>query len=295
MVIINTNDLTDFYKKYLNLINMGLKEVELTEEQIERYSRQIVLKEVGGIGQRRLLSSTITIIGAGGLGSPVAYYLAAAGIGNLKIVDFDKVDLSNLHRQILHFTNDVDKNKTQSAYEKLHQLNPDINIKIYNEAVLPGNIKKILQGSDFVIDGSDNIPTKMLINDACISLNVPFTIAGVIRFNGQIITVIPTEKTACYRCIFGDITEHEPSMSCSQAGIVGLIAGIVGCIQANEAIKYLLNVGDLIINRMLFLDLLKYRFSFVNIVRNENCLACGDNSIDLVSTHEYNIGDACFE
>ncbi len=295
MVIINTNDLTDFYKIYLNLINMGLKEVELTEEQIERYSRQIVLKEVGGIGQRRLLSSTITIIGAGGLGSPVAYYLAAAGIGNLKIVDFDKVDLSNLHRQILHFTNDVDKNKTQSAYEKLHQLNPDINIKIYNEAVLPGNIKKILQGSDFVIDGSDNIPTKMLINDACISLNVPFTIAGVIRFNGQIITVIPTEKTACYRCIFGDITEHEPSMSCSQAGIVGLIAGIVGCIQANEAIKYLLNVGDLIINRMLFLDLLKYRFSFVKIVRNENCLACGDNSIDLVSTHMYNIGDACFE
>ena len=295
MVIINTNDLTDFYKIYLNLINMGLKEVELTEEQIERYSRQIVLKEVGGIGQRRLLSSTITIIGAGGLGSPVAYYLAAAGIGNLKIVDFDKVDLSNLHRQILHFTNDVDKNKTQSAYEKLHQLNPDINIKIYNEAVLPGNIKKILQGSDFVIDGSDNIPTKMLINDACISLNIPFTIAGVIRFNGQIITVIPTEKTACYRCIFGDITEHEPSMSCSQAGIVGLIAGIVGCIQANEAIKYLLNVGDLIINRMLFLDLLKYRFSFVKIVRNENCLACGDNSIDLVSTHMYNIGDACFE
>ncbi len=274
---------------------MGLKVTELTEEQIERYSRQIVLKEIGGIGQRKLLNSTVTIVGCGGLGSPVAYYLAAAGIGKLKIIDFDKVDLSNLHRQILHFTNDVDKNKTQSAYEKLHQLNPDVDIEIFNEALLPSNIKKILKGSDFVIDGSDNIPTKMLINDACISLKIPFTIAGVIRFNGQIITVNPTEKTACYRCIFGDITKNDPTMSCSQAGIVGLIAGIIGCIQANEAIKYLLNIGDLIVNRMLFLDLLKYRFSFVKIVRNEKCLACGDNSKDLVATHEYNIGDACFE
>jgi adenylyltransferase/sulfurtransferase len=274
---------------------MGLKEIELTEEQIERYSRQIVLREVGGIGQRRLLSSTVTIIGAGGLGSPVAYYLAAAGIGNLKIVDFDKVDLSNLHRQILHFNGDLGKNKTQSAFEKLHQLNPDVDIEIFNDVLLPGNIKKILLGSDFVIDGSDNIPTKMLINDACISLKIPFTIAGVIRFNGQIITVNPAEKTACYRCVFGDMTENDPSMSCSQAGIVGLIAGIVGCIQANEAIKYLLNIGDLIVNRMLFLDLLKYRFSFINIVRNENCLACGDNSKDLVNIHDYNIGDACFD
>ena len=274
---------------------MGLKEKELTEEQIERYSRQIVLKEVGGIGQKKLLSSTITIVGAGGLGSPIAFYLAAAGIGHLKIVDFDKVDLSNLHRQIIHFTDDIDKNKTQSAYEKLHKLNPDINIEIYNEVLVPSNIKKILEDSDFVIDGSDNIPTKMLINDACISLKIPFTIAGVIRFNGQILTVNPKEKTACYRCIFGDITENDPTMSCSQAGIVGLIAGIIGCIQANEAIKYILNVGDLIINRMLFLDLLKYRFSFVKIVRNEKCLACGDDSKDLVATHEYNIGDACFE
>jgi molybdopterin/thiamine biosynthesis adenylyltransferase len=135
----------------------------------------------------------------------------------------------------------------------------------------------------------------MLINDACISLGIPFTIAGVVRFNGQIITVIPEKNTACYRCVFGDITEHEPSMSCSQAGIIGLIPGIIGCIQANEAIKHILEIGDLIINRMLFLDLLKYRFSFIKVVRNENCLACGDVASDLVDTHEYNIGDACFE
>ena len=269
--------------------------MEFSQQQIERYSRQIVLKEIGGIGQKKLLKSRVTIIGCGGLGSPVAFYLTGAGIGSIKIVDFDKVDLSNLHRQILHSTNDINKRKTQSAYEKLHQLNPDVNIECVDEVLLPNNIKEILKGSDFVIDGSDNIPTKMLINDACISLGIPFSIAGVIRFNGQILTVNPEKKTTCYRCIFGDITEHEPTMSCSQAGIIGVIPGIIGCIQANEAIKTILNIGDLITNRMLFLDLLNYKFSFIKVVRNENCLACGDEATDLVATHEYNIGDACFE
>lgn len=269
--------------------------MDLTSEQIERYSRQIVLKEIGGIGQKKLLDSKITIIGCGGLGSPVAYYLTAAGIGSIKIVDFDVVELSNLHRQILHFNNDLNKKKTQSAYEKLHKLNPDVYLEVVNEVLLPNNIKEILKGSDFVIDGSDNIPTKMLINDASVNLNIPFTIAGVVRFNGQIITVNPQEKTACYRCVFGDITEHEPSMSCSQAGIIGLIPGIVGSIQANEAIKCILKIGDLITNRMLFLDLLKYRFSFIKVARNEKCIACGDNALNLIETHDYNIGDACFE
>jgi adenylyltransferase/sulfurtransferase len=269
--------------------------MNLTEEQIQRYSRQIVLKEVGGIGQKKLLNSKVTIIGCGGLGSTVAVYLTAAGIGTLQIIDFDTVDLSNLHRQILHFTSDLNKKKTQSAFEKLHQLNPDVKIEVVNDILMPNNIIDILEGSSFVIDGSDNIPTKMLINDACIQLKIPFTIAGVVRFNGQIMTVDPEKKTACYRCIFGDITENEPSMSCSQAGVIGLIPGIVGCIQANEAIKYILNIGDIITNRMLFLDLLKYRFSFINVVRNEECLACGDNAKPLVNTHAYNIGDACLE
>lgn len=269
--------------------------MDLSTEQIERYSRQIVLKEIGGIGQRKLLNSKITIVGCGGLGSPVAYYLTAAGIGKIKIIDFDKVDLSNLHRQILHFTGDINKNKTQSAKEKLHQLNPDVKIEEINEILLPSNIIEIIKDSDFVIDGSDNIPTKMLINDACLQLKIPFSIAGVVRFNGQIITVDPENKTACYRCVFGDITENNPSMSCSQAGVIGLIPGIVGSIQANEAIKYLLKLGDLITNRMLFLDLLKYRFSFINVVRNDGCLACGENAKNLVDTHTYNIGDACNE
>jgi len=269
--------------------------MEFTSEQIERYSRQIVLKEIGGVGQEKLLKSKVTIIGCGGLGSPVAYYLAAAGIGKLKLVDFDVVDLSNLHRQILHFTDDVGNKKTQSAIKKLNNLNPDVEIDVINELLLPGNIKKIISCSNFVIDGSDNIPTKMLINDACVQMKIPFSIAGVVRFNGQIITVNPDEKTACYRCVFGDITENDSSMSCSQAGVIGLIPGIVGSIQANEAIKTILNIGDLITNRMLFLDLLKYRFSFINVARNEDCLACGDNAIDLIDSHDYKIGDACFE
>ena len=268
----------------------------LTEEQMERYSRQIVLKEVGGIGQKKLLESKIVIVGTGGLGCPVSLFTTAAGIGNIKLIDFDTVELSNLHRQILHFTEDVGKEKTKSAYEKLHKLNPEINIEIVNERISPKNVIELFKGADFVIDGSDNIPTKMLINDACIKLNIPFTIAGVLRFHGQIMTVIPEKKTACYRCVFGDVTDTSDTMSCSQAGVIGLIPGIIGSIQANEVIKYLLNIGDLITNRMLFLDLLGYRFNFIKILRDENCIACGDNKDDdLVNNHNYNMGDVCFE
>jgi len=269
--------------------------MDLTEEQIQRYSRQIVLKEVGGIGQKKLLNSKVTIIGCGGLGSPVAFYLTAAGIGNIKIIDFDTVDLSNLHRQILHFTSDINKKKTQSAYEKLHQLNPDVNIEVVNDLLLPSNIIEILKGSSFVIDGSDNIPTKMLINDACIQLKIPFTIAGVVRFNGQIMTVDPENKTACYRCIFGDITENDPSMSCSQAGVIGFVPGVLGCLEANEALKCILNIGDLLTNQIMYVDLLRNSYDFIEIRRDTKCKACGDDAKDLVEEANYGGLDACDE
>jgi len=265
----------------------------LSEEQINRYSRQIVLKEVGGIGQKKLLDSKITIVGLGALGSPVAYYLSAAGIGNLKIVDYDIVDISNLHRQILHFTKDVNREKTESAYEKLHALNPDCNIELVKERIIPSNVKKIINGSDFVIDGSDNLPTKMLINDACINLKIPFTIAGVLRFHGQIMTVIPESKTTCYRCIFGDIQEAPTGMSCSQAGVIGPATGILGCMEANEAIKSILDIGDLIVNKILYVDLLVNSYDFINVYRDENCIACGDNAQDLVQTLDYGVDRVC--
>lgn len=265
----------------------------LSEEQINRYSRQIVLKEVGGIGQKKLLDSKITIVGLGALGSPVAYYLSAAGIGNLKIVDYDIVDISNLHRQILHFTKDVNREKTESAYEKLHALNPDCNIELVKERIIPSNVKKIINGSDFVIEGSDNLPTKMLINDACINLKIPFTIAGVLRFHGQIMTVIPEKKTTCYRCIFGDIHEAPTGMSCSQAGVIGPITGILGCMEANEAIKSILDIGELIVNKILYVDLLVNSYDFINVYRDENCIACGDNAQDLVQTLDYEVDRVC--
>jgi adenylyltransferase/sulfurtransferase len=267
--------------------------MNLTEQQINRYSRQIVLKEIGGIGQKKLLNSKISLVGLGALGSPVAYYLVAAGIGNLKIIDYDSVERSNLHRQILHFTKDIDRKKTKSAIEKLNKLNPDCNIESVSEKLTPANIKGILRNSDFVIEGSDNFPTKMLVNDACISLNIPFTIAGVLRFHGQIITVIPEQKTACYRCLFGDIVDTPSGMSCSQAGVIGLIPGILGCLEANEAIKSILKIGDLIINKILYVDLLRNKFNFINIYRDECCVACGENAVDLVETYNYRIEDVC--
>lgn len=267
--------------------------MNLTEEQINRYSRQIVLKEIGGIGQKKLLDSKITLIGLGALGSPVAYYLVAAGIGNLKVIDYDSVEPSNLHRQILHFTKDINRMKTESAIEKLNLLNPDCNIEIIPEKITPDNAKAILGNSDFVIEGSDNFPTKMLINDASVNLKIPFTIAGVLRFHGQIMTVVPEEKTACYRCHFGDITDAPTGMSCSEAGVIGLIPGILGCIEANEAIKCILNIGDLIINKILYVDLLRNAFNFIDIHRDENCLACGENALDLVETYNYRIEDVC--
>lgn len=267
--------------------------MELTENQIKRYSRQIVLKEVGGIGQKKLLNSKITLIGAGGLGSPVAYYLAAAGIGHLKIVDFDKVELSNLHRQILHFSPDIHKNKIESALEKLNSLNPDCNVEIINRRVVPDNVKNIIKGSDFVIEGSDNFATKILVNDACVYLKIPFTIAGALRYHGQLMTVIPEKNTTCYRCVFGDSMGIDSGMSCSQAGVLGMTPGVMGCLEANEAIKFLLGMDDLIINRLLFIDLFKYSFNFINIYRERNCPACGINAKDLTKTLNYGSENVC--
>ena len=267
--------------------------MNLTEEQIKRYSRQIVLKEVGGIGQKKLLKSKISLVGLGALGSPVAYYLVAAGIGNLKIIDYDTVELSNLHRQILHFSKDLNRKKTESAIEKLNLLNPDCAVEIINERITAKNAKEILKDSDFVIEGSDNFPTKMLVNDTCVYLKIPFTIAGVLRFHGQIMTVIPEERTACYRCIFGDIIERPTGMSCSEAGVIGFVPGILGCLEANEALKYILGIEELITNKILYIDLLRNTFNFIDLHRNESCIACGDDAKDLVEIIQYGIDNVC--
>ncbi|ACL16484.1 HesA/MoeB/ThiF family protein [Methanosphaerula palustris] len=248
----------------------------MKDEQIERYSRNIILKEVGGKGQERLLQSKVLIIGAGGLGSPAALYLAAAGVGTIGIVDGDRVDLSNLQRQVIHFTADVGTYKADSARDKITQLNPDVTVQIHKEMVSSSNIREIITDYDFIIDGTDNFPAKFLINDACILLGKPFSHAGILRFNGQTTTVIP-DKSACYRCIFNTPPPVGTVPSCSESGVIGSMAGVIGTLQAMEAIKYLLGIGDLLTNRLLVFEALPMNFREIKIKKNPKCPVCGEH------------------
>ncbi len=248
----------------------------LTEKQIERYTRHLMLEQVGEPGQQKLLSSKVLIIGAGGLGSPAALYLAAAGIGTIGIVDSDKVELANLHRQIIHHTADLGIEKVKSAETKMRAINPDVTIETYHQRVKAANIRQIITEYDFVIDASDNFPTKFLINDACFFEKTPFSHAGVLKFDGQLITVLPGETT-CYRCIFNAPPSPDVVPPASQAGLLGVVPGVIGTLQATEAIKYLLKLGNLLTNTLLTYDLLKMEFRKVHFNRNPDCPLCGSN------------------
>ncbi|MEG8946167.1 HesA/MoeB/ThiF family protein [Rosettibacter firmus] len=249
--------------------------MNFSEEQIIRYSRNIILKEVGGEGQKKLLESKVLVIGAGGLGSPVLLYLAAAGIGTLGIIDSDVVDLSNLQRQIIHFTPDINIPKVDSAKSKIQQLNPDVNVITYNERLTSKNIVEIIKDYDFIIDGTDNFPTKFLVNDACVMNNKPFSHAGILRFEGQTFTYTPGNM--CYRCIFKEPPPKGVVPTCSEAGILGAVAGVIGTIQAVEALKYILQKGDLLTNKLLTFNALTTQFREIKLKRNENCPVCGKN------------------
>jgi len=250
--------------------------VALTEEKTVRYSKHLMLEQVGEAGQQKLLASKVLIIGAGGLGSPAALYLAAAGIGTIGIVDADKVELSNLHRQIIHHTTDLGIEKVKSAETKMHAINPDVTVRAYHQRIMAANIRQIITEYDFVIDASDNFPTKFLINDACFFQKIPFSHAGVLRFDGQLITVLPG-KTTCYRCIFHSPPPAGVVPSCSQAGVLGTLAGVIGSLQATEAIKYLLGIGGLLTGTLLTYNALTMEFRKVRLNRNPNCPLCGKN------------------
>jgi len=254
---------------------MKEEKMALTEEQLERYSRHILLKDVGAAGQKRVLDGKVVLIGLGGLGSPVALYLAAAGIGTLGIVDGDAVELSNLQRQVIHHTPDIGRAKVDSVKEKITRLNPDVRVQSYPERVMTDNIIDIIKGYDFVIDCTDNFPTKFLINDACVQADKPFSHAGVLGFTGQTMTVIPVE-TACYRCLFSSPPPSESAPSTSRSGVLGTVAGIVGTIQATEALKFLLGTGDMLTDRLLTFDSLKMKFRTVEVKKDPKCAACGD-------------------
>ena len=247
----------------------------LTDAQVERYSRQIILKDVGGIGQEKILAAKVLIIGAGGLGSPAALYLAAAGVGTIGIADGDNVDLTNLQRQVIHFTKDLDKPKAESAKEKMQLINPDVKVNIYHERIFAENAARIIADYDFIIDGTDNFPAKFLINDACVLAKKAYSHAGILRFDGQSMTYTP--GSACYRCVFPEIPPKGVIPTCSQAGILGPVAGILGTIQAAEALKYIIGKGNLLTNRILIMNAFDMEFRTVKVKRNVNCPVCGDN------------------
>lgn len=247
-----------------------------TNEQLERYSRHIILKEVGAKGQKKLLNSKVLIIGAGGLGAPAAMYLAAAGVGTIGIADADEVDLSNLQRQIIHATSDVGKAKVQSAKETMEAINPDVKVNTYRVFVDSESIMDLIKDYDFIIDGTDNFPAKFLINDACVMAEKPFSHAGIIRFKGQLMTYVPGQGP-CYRCVFENPPPKDAVPTCKQAGVIGAMGGVIGSLQAMEAIKYLLGQGDLLTGYLLTYDALKMEFRKIKLQQNHKCAVCGEN------------------
>lgn len=248
----------------------------LSERELKRYVRQIVIPDIGIEGQKKLYDARVLVVGAGGLGSPVLYYLAAAGIGNIGIIDKDVVEMSNLNRQIIHGETDIGKAKTESAKEKIIQINPHVKVKTYQMKLTENNMPTIIADYDFVIEASDNFETKFLVNDACVAKNIPFVIGGVYQFEGQMMTVLPRE-TACYRCVLKDIPEPGTYPTSCENGIMGTTAGFFGVIQANEAIKYLLfhDKEQLLVNKMLYVDLKYNSFEIISIAQDPNCKACG--------------------
>lgn len=247
-----------------------------TNEQLERYSRNIILSEVGVKGQKKLMNAKVLIIGAGGLGAPAALYLAAAGVGTIGIADADEVDLSNLQRQIIHTTADLGKAKVQSAKETMQAINPDITVNPYRTFVAADNVMELIADYDFILDGTDNFPAKFLINDACVLAKKPFSHAGIIRFRGQLMTYVPGQGP-CYRCVFKEPPPKDAVPTCSQAGIIGAVAGAIGSLQAVEAVKYLVGAGDLLTGQLLTYDALKMEFRKIKLPWAHNCTVCGEH------------------
>jgi molybdopterin/thiamine biosynthesis adenylyltransferase len=250
--------------------------IDFTSEQAERYSRHILLQDVGVEGQIKISLGKVLVIGAGGLGSPVLLYLAAAGVGTLGVVDGDVVDLSNLQRQIIHSTSDVGKPKVLSAKEKINRLNPDVSVNTYYELFTSANAFDLIKDYDFVIDGTDNFPAKFLINDACVLAGKPFSHGGILRFDGQTLTHLP--ETACYRCVFHAPPPPNAVPTCSQAGVLGAVAGMLGTIQAAEALKFLTG-GELLTNKLLTFNAKTMNFRTISLKRNPTCPVCGEHPV----------------
>jgi adenylyltransferase/sulfurtransferase len=250
---------------------------ELSREEILRYSRHLLIPEVGLEGQRKLKASSALVIGTGGLGSPVALYLAAAGIGRIGLVDYDVVDSSNLQRQVIHGTSTVGSLKVESARAKLLDLNPDIQVDVYNEPFTSENALRIAADYDIILDGTDNFPTRYLTNDVAVFLGKPNVYASIYRFDGQA-SVFYAKEGPCYRCLFPEPPPPGLVPSCAEGGVLGVLPGTIGTIQATEALKVLLGIGEPLIGRLLLYNALDMTFDFVNLKKNPNCRVCGPNA-----------------
>lgn len=252
--------------------------MNFTEEQIERYSRHIILPEVGGKGQAKLLNAKVFVLGAGGLGSPLLLYLAAAGVGTIGIADGDCVDLSNLQRQIIHDTNRIGTHKAVSAKKSIEALNPDVKVIIYKERLIAENIREIIRGYDIVMDGSDNFPTRYLMNDAAFFEKKTLISGSMFRFDGQITIFKPHAGYPCYRCLYPEPPPKGLVPSCQEAGVLGALAGVVGVIQAVEAIKEILGIGNTLAGHLLIFDALGMNFRKVKVRRDPECALCSANA-----------------
>jgi len=250
--------------------------MNFTDDQITRYSRHILLPEVGGKGQKKIAQARILIVGVGGLGSPAALYLAAAGVGTLGLIDSDVVDLSNLQRQIIHHTSDVGRPKVLSAKEKINALNPDVHVVLHEDRFTARNALDLVRDYSIVIDGVDNFPAKFLINDACYFAETPLVHGGILRFDGRVTTIIP-KQSACYRCVFKQPPPPGLVASCQEAGVIGVLAGVIGTIQATEALKLVLGIGRPLTDRMLDFDARRMVFREIPVTRNPRCPLCGDH------------------
>ncbi|MDO8282814.1 MAG: molybdopterin-synthase adenylyltransferase MoeB [Thermodesulfovibrionia bacterium] len=250
--------------------------MDFTEEQLNRYSRHIILPEVGGKGQKKISAAKVLIAGAGGLGCPVGYYLAAAGVGTIAMVDNDLVELSNLQRQIAHSVSTLGVNKADSCKRTFEGLNPDVNVVTIKERLNSKNILGIIADYDIIIDGTDNFPTRYLINDACVMTGKPLVSGAILRFEGQVTTIMPGEGH-CYRCLFEEAPPPGLVPSCQEAGVLGVLPGVIGALQATEVLKLILGKGKPLMNQLLIYDALGVNFRKVKVPKNPDCKVCGAN------------------
>lgn len=250
--------------------------MDFTEEQLQRYSRHIILPEVGGKGQKKISDARVFIVGAGGLGCPVGYYLSAAGVGTIAMIDNDTVELSNLQRQIAHSVKTLGVNKAESAKRTFEALNPDVNVIDIKERINSKNILDLIKDYDIIVDGSDNFPTRYLVNDACVIIKKPLVSGAILRFEGQVTTIVPGEGP-CYRCLFENPPPAGLVPSCQEAGVLGVLPGVIGTLQATEVLKLILGKGRTLKGQLLIYDALGTNFRKVKIPKNPDCAVCGKN------------------